>query len=167
MNVPTRVGATIALCLTLPLALACAAETGPPEDVGSSDAALSTSIPTMEGIGGYYSRLGLAPSGGMETMWLVEEELADTISLGRYSRRLRSSCGDPGCDVEAGDYTAVPNNPAIGLAFIRFEPDQNAAPEVYVVDALFRDLRGRVAYLQMRRVEEDGFGASFWMGRVF
>ncbi len=135
-------------------------------NVASRASALLTPVPSMDGLPGFYSRvppLGAA-AGEPVTMWLHGSTRPDgTTSDGTYARTVA-----PTYAIETGHYHAIPNNPAIGFAAIAFTDDEDGAFDGYIVDGVLRDLTGRIATLQLRRLLPDGgIGLPFLMQRVF
>ncbi len=77
------------------------------------------------------------------------------------------SCGVPVCVPESGRYHAVPQNPAVGFAFVQLSAGGVAAPDTYILDAAWRSDDGAIAALQMRRLlPGDIVGAPFLMFRI-
>ncbi len=85
---------------------------------------------------------------------------------GEYN--LFRSCGVPVCVPETGTYHAVPENPAVGFAFIRLSWKSGFAEltDSYIIDALWRNSDDELVALEMRRIlPGDVIGAPFYLYR--
>jgi len=133
--------------------------------VSSTEAqAAITPVPDLDGLPGYYRRVPYlsAPLGELRSMWLTGD-----AHEGEYTRTVASLCFEPGCDVEAGSYWAVPNNPMIGFAFIGFFGEDGDPADYYTIDFITHDFLGRIDTLQMRKVNEESFGLPFLVKRFW
>jgi hypothetical protein len=134
----------------------------------STSSALMTQVPDFEGLPGYYKRLPpLAPQGEMLSVWLVGQLAPNgTASYGTYTRTISRVCFSPGCDVDTGQYYALPNNPVMGFAFIAFATEDDSH-EYYIVDGILRGISGQITLMQLRRVYDEGPGLPFLMTRIW
>jgi hypothetical protein len=89
------------------------------------------------------------------------------LGLGEYSGF--RSCGVVFCLPITGAYRAVPENPAVGFAFLQLDPVGTVpgGGPTYVLDNLWRTEDGTLVALQARRLYPTGFyGAPFYLYRV-
>ena len=153
------------------LAAACAAEPVETEGLGGGTAELETAVESFDGLPGYYKRVdSTAPPEELRTMWLVRTRYAKGEPFGGFfARRVERECDTLGCEVEQGSFDAVPENPAIGFAFLRFEVASGGSEytDHYIVDGLARDATGQVVELQLWKATETGDATPFRMRRVF
>jgi hypothetical protein len=153
----------LALLIAVGAMPACALDLEGPEVAETNQYAI-TPVPDLEGLPGYYRRVPYlgAPIGELRGMWLVGDE-----HEGEYTRTVASLCIAPGCNVEAGYYWAVPNNPVMGFAFIGFFDEDGESTDYYIIDFITHDLFGNIETMQMRKVYEERFGIPFAVMRIF
>lgn len=137
----------------------------------AADVPLTTVVDGFGGLAGNYIRVPyFAPDGEILSASL-DVYVSDGGSVeGAFTRVLSEICVYPGCNVEVGDYSATPQNPAIGSAFINFgvqKLDGTVTHDVYVVDAVARNKAGYITYLKLRHVVGNGFGNPFFLARTF
>jgi len=121
-----------------------------------------TPVDTVEELPGDYYRPFALP-GQISVLSLSAGATPDS---GEYS--LYRSCGVPVCLPETGAYQAVPENPAVGYAFITLSTDtaMGVLTDSYVIDALWRNRDDQLIALQARRIlPGDVIGAPFFLYR--
>jgi hypothetical protein len=137
----------------------------------STDTEFTTVVSGFDGLAGNFVRVPyFAPDGEILSasfdVYLTEGGSAQ----GPFSRVLSEICFYPGCNVDVGDYSATPQNPAIGYAFIKFgvqNLDGTVTNDVYVVDAIARNRAGVITYLKVRHVAGNAFGNPFFLARTY
>jgi hypothetical protein len=117
---------------------------------------------SIAGLPGTYSRSSWGlPNGAMTSMTLMGKEIGGGTFEGPYTRVIK------GVGAESGTYNALPTNPAIGFAFIRFaemgNPDKS---KVFVISRLQRLSATKIYKLELREVSENDLGAPFVVTRV-
>lgn len=102
-------------------------------------------ITTLEGLGGEYlwGENPLQPARISFTF-----DAGHVGSQGRY--KLIRMIG-----FEEGTFHCVPNNPAIGWAFISLDPS-NGPPRPFIVNGMFTDSAGRIVILLLNKTDAQG-----------
>lgn len=135
------------------------------------DVPLTTVVDGFGGLEGHYVRVPyLAPDGEILNASFDVYVSEGGSTEGAFTRLLSEICLYAGCNFEVGDFSATPQNPAIGTAFINFAVqnlDGTVTHDVYVVDAVARSKAGNITYLKLRHVVGNGFGNSFFLARIF
>lgn len=88
------------------------------------------------------------------------------LGIGEYNGF--RSCGVPICYGITGSYHAVPENPAVGFAFLQLRPAGSPTfSEIYILDHFWRAGDGTLVAVQARRLYEGGApGLPFQLYRV-
>lgn len=120
-----------------------ASSTDSDEDVEGSEEALTTpctlegGTESYDGIAGSYERVGTLRKDEIRTL-TVGSVSADGREA-HYDRRIKKKCTGPGCDVESGVVSMLPDNPAFPNNFA-FTPDgANEPKDMYFVLGVRRE----------------------------
>jgi hypothetical protein len=120
---------------------------------------LATSVESVEELPGQYYR-PFAPAGQLS--WLSLGAMAE----GDGDYQAARSCGIVACVAESGRYHAIPENPAIGFAFLALYASGGETSDNYMIQALWRDPLGHLIALQLRQFGPTGPGLPFLIFRL-
>ncbi|MGA9524160.1 MAG: hypothetical protein WBV82_22050 [Myxococcaceae bacterium] len=147
------------------------AELSPEETLGTSESELfglweePTSIKGLPG--SFYRYSWLTPSEEIISFTLTGTFESETYG-GTYTRKVKRTCRELGCDTETGNFRAIPINPAIGAAAIAFMDEDDQTRDIYRIVSIRRnDFTGNLLSLKLAKWNDDNtFGTEFTVNRI-